>query len=166
MGRKTFYRGTSIKRGDFLWIKKMPLRKTSRVFFKKCLYIFWILLEKFQCERYDATTKSRDLYKWKRPCREIFQDQLRLNILFWEDICWEVQIWKKSDLKTWINNAIEALIPFREYYQGLVKQHVSLVVGVPIWGRKRISKRRNFLWSKENNVRGTFSEPFEILFVF
>ena len=69
-------------------------------------------------------------------------------------------------MKFLINNAIEALIPFREYYQGLVKQHVSLVVGVPIWGKKRISKRRNFLWSKKNNVRGTFSEPFEILFVF
>ena len=69
-------------------------------------------------------------------------------------------------MKFLINNAIEALIPFREYYQGLVKLHVSLVGGVPISGKKRVSKRRNFLWSKKNNVRGSFSEPFEILFVF
>ena len=62
-------------------------------------------------------------------------------------------------MKFLINNAIEALTPFREYYQGLVKLHVSLVGGVSIWGKKRVSKRRNFLWSKKI----TYEEAFQNL---
>ena len=62
-------------------------------------------------------------------------------------------------MKFLINNAIEALIPFREYYQGLVKQHVSLVVGVPIWEKRGSPKEGIFFEAKKI----TYEEPFQNL---
>ena len=49
-------------------------------------------------------------------------------------------------MKFLINKANESLIPFKEDHQDLLKLHVSLVGGVPIWGESgSVSKKRNFL---------------------
>ena len=39
-------------------------------------------------------------------------------------------------MKFLIDNAVEALIPFKEDHQGLLKLHVSLGRGVPLRGEK------------------------------
>ena len=63
-------------------------------------------------------------------------------------------------MKFLINKAAEALIPFKEDHQGLLKLHVSLVGGVSIWGKSgSVSKRRNFLWSEKI----TYEEAFQNL---
>ena len=48
---------------------------------------------------------------------------LKFYILF-GDCGWEVQMYKKK--KFFINNSFEAVIPFKEKYQGLLKLHLSL----------------------------------------
>ena len=63
-------------------------------------------------------------------------------------------------MKFIINNAIESLIPFKEDHQGLLKLHVSLVGGAPMWGKSgSVSKRGNFLWSRKI----TYEEAFQNL---
>ena len=62
-------------------------------------------------------------------------------------------------MKFLINNAIKALIPFREYYQGLVKLHVFLVGGVPIWGKRGSPKEGIFFEEKKI----TYEEAFQNL---
>ena len=62
--------------------------------------------------------------KWKRPCREIFQDPSKLYIFL---LLEGTNAAKRGDhqKKFFINNAVEALIPFKEEdRQGFLRLHV------------------------------------------
>ena len=60
----------------------MLFRKPSRVFLKECLYLFSVLLETFSVREVKRPPKVGIYIKWKRSCEEVFQDPLRLHILF------------------------------------------------------------------------------------
>ena len=62
-----------------------------------------------------------------------------------------------------MNNSVEALIPFNEGYQSLLKVHVPFFSVGGNWG---YLQKRGFSLKCKNNVRGGFSGPTEILFIF
>ena len=71
--------------------------------------------------------------------------------------------WRK---KFFINNPVEALIPFKEKHQGLLKLHVPLGWD---WGRGggvEYGEISEFSLKRKNNQWGGFLESIEILFIF
>ena len=67
--------------------------------------------------------------KWKRMCGEVFQNQLKLDILFLGIVVGKFKSEKRSDhqkKKFFINNAGETRILFQENHQPLRRLHVDL----------------------------------------
>ena len=71
--------------------------------------------------------------------------------------------WRK---KFFINNPVQALIPFKEKHQGLLKLHVPLGWDWGKGGRFEYGEISEFSLKLKNNQWGGFLQSIEILFIF
>ena len=108
--------------------------------------------------------KERFFMKYKRTCREVFQDQFKLKIRFWGIVVGKFKFKKwgdhqKKKIFILINNAGEAQILFKENHQGLMRLHAHLE-DLLMWEKTDpVSKKRNFFWSEKM----TYEEAFQNL---